>query len=45
MEEEYDRKENINLRSNSMGIIYRNQDPWNLKNVAKNIWTRNERNN
>jgi len=42
--EEYERKENINLGSNSMGMIYRKQDPWKLKSVTKNIWTGNEQN-
>jgi len=44
-EEECDRKENIILGGNSMGIIYRKLDPWKLKSVMKNIWTGNEQNN
>jgi hypothetical protein len=44
-EEEYDRKENIILGSNSMGIIYRKHDPWKLKSVTKNIETGKEQNN
>jgi len=43
-EEEYDRKENINLESNSMGIIYRKRDPRKSKKCGEKYmdWKRTQ---